>query len=382
MVETSDVVIAGGGVAGCAVAYYLAKAGVRATIVEREGVGTQASGYSSGGLNPLQGAGIPGPLGPLAMESFRMHREMWGSLRSESAIEFGPRTVSIVRVAFDDSEIPELEETHAIFQAADGFSAHWMSGDDVRALDSRISPGVARGLYTYGNTALDSYLYTLALSKAAERLGATVRRAAVRGLRTASGRVTGVLLEDGEVACDAVVLATGPWSRQAGDWLGVPLPVEPLKGEHLRTELPGAPLDHEFSGGHVSVYHRWDGLVRVGATEESRGFDLQPSESARKTLLEGATRLMPAMAEAKIVKHTACLRPVTPDWLPIIGRTPGWENVYMATGAGKKGILIGPGMGKAIADLITLGTTQLSVGSFGPERFGDSESRVGRAGEN
>ena len=69
MAETSDVVVVGGGAAGCAVAYYLALAGVKATIVEQEGVATQASGFSAGGLNPLQGTGIPGPLGPLAGES-------------------------------------------------------------------------------------------------------------------------------------------------------------------------------------------------------------------------------------------------------------------------------------------------------------------------
>jgi glycine/D-amino acid oxidase-like deaminating enzyme len=60
---------------------------------------------------------------------------------------------------------------------------------------------------------------------------------------------------------------------------------------------------------------------------------------------------------------------VTPDWLPIIGRAPGWENVYLATGAGKKGILISPGMGKAIADLVTRGTTELPIDQFSPHRF-------------
>ncbi len=80
MAETSEVVIIGGGAAGCAVAYYLAKAGVKATVVERVGIGSQASGYSAGGLNPLQGAGIPGPLGSLYIESFQIHQDMWDQL--------------------------------------------------------------------------------------------------------------------------------------------------------------------------------------------------------------------------------------------------------------------------------------------------------------
>ena len=117
--------------------------------------------------------------------------------------------------------------------------------------------------------------------------------------------------------------------------------------------------------------HREEGQVWIGATEERKGFDAEPSKSARDRLMAGALRLMPAMADAKLVLHTACLRPVTPDWLPIIGRAPGWDNAYLATGAGKKGILISPGMGKAVADLISTGATDLPVEGFAPDRFSE-----------
>ena len=371
MAETSEVVIIGGGAAGCAVAYYLARAGVRVTIIEREGIASQASGFSAGGLNPLQGTAIPGPLGPLAMESFQIHQDMWDQLQDESGVDFHPEIIAMVRMAFYESELPELEETLDIFEAAanEGFSAYWMSSEDLRDRDPRISRDIIQGLYTYGNAALDSQLYTLALSKASEKLGATIRNGVATGFRKAGERVTGVLLADGEIDCDRVVVATGPWSKETGEWLGISIPVEPLKGEILRMKLLGPPLGHDCSWGGVSLYSRSDGLVWVGATEERCGFDQQPSESARKTLLQRAIILMPAMAEARLIKHTACLRPVTSDWLPIIGRAPGWDNVYLATGAGKKGILIAPGIGKSIADLITEGSTRLPIGDFGLERF-------------
>src|SRR5919106_26629 len=79
MPELSDVVVVGGGTAGCAVAYYLGKAGMRVTLVERAGIGMQASGYSAGGLNPLHGF-LP-VLRPLALESFRLHRTLWDDLQ-------------------------------------------------------------------------------------------------------------------------------------------------------------------------------------------------------------------------------------------------------------------------------------------------------------
>src|SRR5919106_4024874 len=128
MVEPSEVVIVGGGVAGCSVAYHLALAGIKSTVIEREGVGTQASGFSAGGLNPLEGAQILGPLGPLAIESYRMHLKLWEELREDTGIDYQGRIISLVKVAFHESEIPELRQSLDVFTAArdDGFSASWL----------------------------------------------------------------------------------------------------------------------------------------------------------------------------------------------------------------------------------------------------------------
>jgi D-amino-acid dehydrogenase len=78
---------------------------------------------------------------------------------------------------------------------------------------------------------------------------------------------------------------------------------------------------------------------------------------------------MPAIAEATLLRQTACLRPLTPDDLPIVGRAPGWENAYLATGGGMKGILLSTGLGKALADLIATDSTTLPIAAFGPDRF-------------
>ncbi|MCI0795331.1 MAG: FAD-dependent oxidoreductase [Chloroflexi bacterium] len=369
MADTTEVAIIGGGAAGCATAYYLAKAGVKATIIERDGVGSQASGFNAGGLNPLQGAGIPGPLGPLAAESFRMHLELAERLPEESGVPIHFKTLTMVNVAFDESELRDMSETLEIFEAAEGFSAHWMETSELLELEPRINPAAIKALHTHGNASLTGYDYTLALCKAAEGMGVKVIAKAVTGLKTSGARVTGVVLEDGEIDCDSVVIATGPWSGDAEEWLGVKIPVQPLKGEIVRVEPVGDPLKQDFSGAGSALYMRADGLVWVGATEADEGFDKEPTQAARKKLLDGAFKIMPTLADARVVKHTACLRPVTADWLPIVGLVPGWDNAYLATGAGKKGILISPGMGKATSDLITRGKTNLPVSGFGLERF-------------
>jgi glycine/D-amino acid oxidase-like deaminating enzyme len=275
----------------------------------------------------------------------------------------------LVKVAFGESDLPELQETLDLFNEADGFEAHWLGPAAVAELEPRITSDVIAGVYARGNAALDSYKYTLALADAGKKLGASFRPGRVCGVEKANGRVTGVLLEDGKLACEHLVLAMGPWSRRAEAWLDSYIPVDPLKGELLRTRLPGVTLAHDLSGGGGSLHPKPDGRIWCGTTEEWRGYDKQPSDSARDAILQGAIKLVPEMAQAQVVEHTACLRPVTPDWLPILGRAPGWENVYLATGAGKKGILLSPGMGKAVADLVTRRVSDLPVEGFSPSRF-------------
>ena len=370
MSQIEDVVIVGAGAAGCAVAYYLAKDGVKSTIIERDGIAANASGYSAGGLNPLEGAGIPGPLGPLAIRSYRMHAEIAPELTELSGVDFGYKVISSVRIAFDESELAELQTSFDIFESADDdFSAEWLDATQLREIEPRISGDAVRALDARGNAMLSSHRYTLALAKTAKTMGAKVVSGSATGVKTNGGRVTAVLTDSGEISCDAVVFATGPWSGEVEDWLGVPVPIEPFKGEILRMKLNGPPLERDFHSAEVDLNHREDSQIWVGATEERVGFDRNPSAKARAESLRAATNLMPAMKDAELVLHTACLRPLSPDWMPIIGKAPGWDNAYLATGAGKKGILISPGMGKAVADLITTSATDVPIKGFDVERF-------------
>ena len=369
MPESTDVAIIGGGAAGCAVAFYLAEAGRTSTIIEREGVGSQASGYAAGGLNPLTGTGIPGPLADFAWESFQLHMDLYPKLTALTEIDYQLRRASEITLTFDKAAGPELEELAARFSGTPGFSASLTDESQVRALDPRITNKFVGSVFKQGNYQLDSQAFTQALSAAAQHAGAQLRPGTVRGLKVTGGHVSHVLLEDGELECGEVLLAMGPWSRQAESWLNTYIPVDPLKGEILRMQLAGDPLEHDVSGGGASIYSKPDGLAWCGTTEDWRGYDRQPLAETRERILAGVKRIFPAISDATLVMHTACLRPVTPDWLPIIGRVPGYGNAWLATGAGKKGILLAPGIGKSVADLITRDETGLPIGNFAPERF-------------
>jgi glycine oxidase len=361
------VVVIGGGAAGCATAYYLSKAGAHVTIVEREGIGNAASGWSAGGLNPLQG--IPEPILGLAMESYRLHLELWPELRRLSSQNLASGLISMAYVAPDAADIPALKLQGEAFEAADGFTARWIETDELLTLEPRISPNVAGALLTHGNAVLESHRLTVALAEAAQLQGATLIEGSVAGLVHDDRRITGILLDDAVIPCDAVVIAMGPWSGEAEAWLGVPVPVEPLKGEIVRMAIAGEPLPFDIVAPGISLFARPRGQVWLASTQQRLGFDREISEWGYRTLFDAATALMPSINDATLVQQTACLRPVTPDDLPIVGSIPGWRGAYVATAGGTKGILLAPGMGRAIADLILTGQTEVSIAGASLERF-------------
>ena len=107
MRDIGDVVIIAGGAAGCAVAYYLGQAGIKATLMEREGIGMQASGYSVGGVNPLHG--LAALMQPLAMASFTLHLALWDELQQFTGRDCQARIISTVKVALSEADVPALQ---------------------------------------------------------------------------------------------------------------------------------------------------------------------------------------------------------------------------------------------------------------------------------
>ena len=367
MPSGADVVVLGGGVAGCAAAYFLAREGAGVTIVERDAVGGAASGYALGQLNPLTGEGIPGPVQPLADASFEMHRELWPRLVEESGIDFQASMTPHLEVYLTADDAEAHREERERWLQAPGFRAETLGPEDVYRLEPRIADGIHGGLLLEDVGMLDSRLYTEALAGAAVRRGASLVMGEVVGLETSGSRVTGVRLDAGVIECGAVVMALGPWSRLFSQWLGVDIPIEPLKGEIVRLEGMDPPVRHHVHGS-CSVVQKADGQLWVAATMESAGFDLEATDAARDLLLGQAVAMMPCLAGRPVVRQTACLRPLSGDGLPILGKLPGWDDAYVTTGAGKKGILFSPATGRAVADLVLEGRTDLPIAPFDPAR--------------
>ena len=148
------------------------------------------------------------------------------------------------------------------------------------------------------------------------------------------------------------------------------MPVEPLKGQILRLQHGGNPVNTSIHYGGSYVVTKPDGLTWAGTTEERVGFDDHPTPAARDKIMADLLTMAPSLSDAELVQQTACLRPLSADGLPIVGRVPGWENLYLGTGAGRKGILWSTGMCHGLAGLILKGSTEVpGVSALDPARF-------------
>jgi glycine oxidase len=363
----TGIVVVGGGITGAFTAYFLSRAGIETTLIERDEIAGHASGSNPGGLNPLHGAGIPGPMQQVALDAFRLHEDNWGSIRELAGIDFSARRTARLHLAVDRQDVEQLERVRKPYDSTPGFTARWVERDELSTIEPGLDRAVERGLWTEGNARVDAATYTRAVARAASALGTAVVKGEVQGLRRHGGRVTGVDLRNGSIGCDGVVIASGPWCGEPARWLGIPIPVEPVKGELLL--VAGRGMRADLAWRNAAVYGTAGGEAWLGGTEERVGFDATPSSRARAAILERVSHVVPKMRSPRVLRHVAALRPVTRDGIPIVGLAGNLDNACLAVGSGRKGVLLSAAIGRAAADLVTSGSTAVPIGACSAERW-------------
>ena len=229
--NNSDVLVIGGGILGMATAYFLAKAGATVTVIERDSVGSHASGFAYGGLSPLSGAGIPGPVYELAKEGMRLHSEFGKLLPQETGVVTEYRERPTLSLSFTENEVSKARQSLPWQQAQEGYKVQWVDGGGAREIEPRVSADVLGAVYTEGSAEVEPYKFILALTQLAERQDVQVINANVTGIKRSGSRVVGVSTASGEMPCSSLVVAMGPWSGEASAWLGLDIEIRPLKGQ-------------------------------------------------------------------------------------------------------------------------------------------------------
>ncbi len=354
------VLICGGGVIGTSIAYFLARRGVKATVIERVALACAASGKSGGFLAADWCDGTP--LAALAQRSFALHAELAATLDAD----WGYRRLATYG-GFAGGRNRPLRQG--------GYDLAWLSGDAI----------VTQQLGTPETTAqVHPARFTKAMMAAAQAEDAQLRIGRVTGIaRQENGDVAGVVVDGEIVAGDAVVIAMGPWSILATAWLQLPA-IFGLKGHSLvfetGTSVPAEALFCEYretSGAMAApeLFPRADGTTYVCAISSETPLPgdpaaVVPDPGAIERLEAMCGDLSPVLASAKILARQACFRPIARDGLPLIGRVPGVGGAYVATGHSVWGILNAPATGEAMAELIVDGAAKtLDLSPFDPGRL-------------
>lgn len=363
-----DVVVVGGGVIGCAIAYYLAKRGARVTVLERDLIGSHASSAAAGILGAQVEMAEPGPMSELCMKSRSMFPDLASELYRLTGIDIELIRAGVLRIAWDEGEAATLRE-RGTWQRDHGETADWWDRDRVRSVEPAVSDRIEGALYISGDFHVSSSRLTRAFSYAAELLGAElIERCEVTALHAEKDRVERVESDRGTFRAEHVVLAAGAWSGSLAGKLGLRLPVVPIKGESLavypRRELFERTL---FSEGCYLV-PKADGRVIVGATERAGDFSGWVTMDAIRQLTSEAVRLVPELADSTFIRAWSSVRPGSPDGLPYIGRFGKYRNLLVATGHFRNGILLSPITGQRITELIE-GEEVPDLEPFYPDRL-------------
>ncbi len=367
--QTTDVIIVGGGVIGCAIAYHLAKAGVKATVLERAYVAAEASSAAAGMIAPLAEAKERGPFLDLCLSSRELFPHEVEEIEQASGMDVGYVASGLLQLAFSAAEEETLQARLARQQDA-GLRQEWLGPKQVLSVEPAVSTKVLGGIYSPEEPHIDSQRLTEAYAKAATALGADIRTGVeVTSLMRNGNRVTGVRTSSGNLYAEQTVLAAGAWTAKLARQLGWELPIRPVRGQMLSFADAGRPIRHVVWGNGAYLVAKANDTVFVGATVEEVGFRKQTTATARDWMLRSARTLVPTLANASIAKHWAGFRPATIDHLPILGPLPGWEGVSIASGHFRNGILLAPVTAQLAAQWLTGRETDISLEPFSPSRF-------------
>jgi glycine/D-amino acid oxidase-like deaminating enzyme len=361
----------------------LAEAGQSVIVIDRTGIGSQASGFALGRVDPLLGGilapdsdeeqSTPIPMKPagqwdLGVTGHALILKFAEEFQETSGIDFELDHQATLQLCYAVAERPALAEKIDEWRAH-GFDGEALDPRQITNIDDRIVAPEHGGVLVKGPFFLDALKYAYTLAKCAE----------IAGVEIVSGEVTGISV-DGEssatvetqtrsFATGAVLVTAGPWTGMISGMVGPEIPLTPSKGEILRLEPPDGPALPIHLHGPCSLVYKRDGFVWAAATAAEEGFDRTPTKWAEETLIQHATEMMPSVMEGRLSQHTVCFRPASPDGMPIIGRLGADVPVWVATGGGGSGVMQSLAVGDLNTEMITKRVDEAGVEGVSPRRF-------------
>jgi glycine cleavage system aminomethyltransferase T/glycine/D-amino acid oxidase-like deaminating enzyme len=374
------VVVIGGGIIGCSVAYHLAHMGwTDVVLLERDRLTSGTTWHAAGLIVTF------GSTSETSTEMRKYSRDLYSRLEAETGQATGFKPVGFIEVATEPDRLEEYRRVSALNRYL-GIDVHEISAKQVGDLFPLArTEDILAGFYVKEDGQADPVGITMALAKGARQLGVKiVEMCAVTGVTSKRGAVTGVRTAHGDIEAEFVVNCAGMWARQLGAKSGITIPLQAAEHYYLITEkIPGLGalpvLEDPASFGYFR--REVDGLMiglfepvcapwQVGGVPEDFSFgELPPDWDRMSQYLERAMHRVPITMEVGVKKFFCGPESFTPDLQPCVGEAPELKNYFVAAGLNSIGILTGGGLGRVLAHWIIHGRADVDVTGFNIDRL-------------
>jgi heterotetrameric sarcosine oxidase gamma subunit len=379
--QRARVVVVGGGIIGCSVAYHLAHLGWKdVVLLERDRLTSGTTWHAAGLIVTF------GSLSETSTELRKYSRDLYARLEAETGQSTGFKPVGFIEVAADDDRLEEYRRVSA-FNRLCGVDVHEISPAQVKDLfplaDTR---DLRAGFYVKEDGRADPVGITMALAKGARAAGATLLEGVrVTGVTRQRGVVTGVVTDQGTIEAEYVVNCAGMWARQLGELAGVAIPLQAAEHYYLITErIPELSKDwpvledpasygyfrEEVGGLMVGLFEPVCAPWRVEGVPHDFSFgEIQPDWDRMGPYVEKAMARVPISMEVGVRKFFCGPESFTPDLAPIVGEAPELKNYFVAAGLNSIGIITGGGIGRLVAHWIANGRPDVDVSYMNIDRL-------------
>jgi glycine/D-amino acid oxidase-like deaminating enzyme len=356
------VVVAGGGIVGAAITYYLVRAGAQVTLLEREQPGRKTSNNSFAWVNAFSRTSRP--YYDFARRSVEIYRQLPDELGIDMEVHWHGGIHWVDRPAAAEALRARVRELQSW-----GHAVAMISRDELVAREPYLRPTVEAACYAAFDGATHPPSVIRALLQRAQALGAEVRTdTSLVGLELRHGRVTGARTPSEVLAADVVINAAGSDAAAIGAMAGVHIPMFPKPGTLVLT-VPLPPLVRSvIYAPDIHLRQQADGRMLVGEswTMETEDTDLSLGRGQR--ILSRAAAFLPELAQAHVETMKLGVRPMPQDELPIVGPVPGLPGLYIAVT--HSGVTLAPLIGQLVAQEVTSGEPSSLLADYRLERFG------------
>ena len=379
--QRARVVVVGGGIIGCSVAYHLAHMGwTDVVLLERDRLTSGTTWHAAGLIVTF------GSTSETSTEMRKYSRDLYLRLEAETGQDTGMKQTGFIEVACEPDRLEEYRRVSA-FNRLCGVDVHEISAKQVEDLFPLAkTDDILAGFYVKEDGRADPVGITMALAKGARQLGVKlIENVAVTGVTKHRGAVTGVTTDHGTIEAEYVVNCAGMWARQLGAKSGVNIPNQAAEHYYLITErikeLSSTWPVLEDPGSHGYYREEVGGLMiglfepicapwNVGHIPDDFSFgEIQPDWDRMGPYVERAMARVPISMTTGVKKFFCGPESFTPDLQPIVGEAPELKNYFVAAGLNSIGILTGGGLGRVLAHWIITGRPDVDVTGFHVDRL-------------